>query len=318
MEAFYYFHKPLLFAKISNNLNFADLLNSNFFSFITQINNQQRAQMLNRTCRISNIWLFANHKHTKTSTPPGSISKNPQTQGSSLSIKKTLSFIVLTTVLLLCPSIQADIVYEVLPAEIPASQSYSLATANLGNTFSNSSSPSLINSVSLYLYNNGVLDDAGTTYYATGTLSLGIYATTKNNTTGLYDISGDVFVSASINLSTVPDAGLANLYTFDFTGAKIADRALSAGTRYAFYTDFSGASDIGALYFGTNNTAFPDQNIIFGGIGSPGQSMVGTVDVTAVPEPGTLILTGSALLAGAIGVYFTRRHKDQALTPAAV
>jgi hypothetical protein len=276
--------------------------------------------MLNRTFRISNIWLFANHKHTKTSTPPGSISKNPQTQGSSLSIKKTLSFMVLTTVLLLCPSIQADIVYEVLPAENPASQSYSLATTNLGNTFSNSSSPSLINSVSLYLSNNGVNDDSGKAYWATGTLSLGIYATTKNSTTGLYDISGDVLVSASINLLTVPDSEPFNLYTFDFTGATIADRTLSAGTRYAFYTDFRRASDIGALYFGTNNTAFPDQNIIFGGIGSPGQSMVGTVEVetTAVPEPGTLILTGSALLAGAIGVYFTRRHRDQALTPATV
>jgi len=276
--------------------------------------------MLNRTCRISNIWLFANHKHTKTSTPPGSISKNPQTQGSSLSIKKTLSFIVLTTVLLLCPSIQADIVYEVLPAENPDSQSYSLATTNLGNTFSNSSRPSLINSVSLYLYNNGVLDDSGYTYYARGTLSLGIYATTKDSTTGLYGISGDILVSASIDLLTVPDAGPANLYKFDFTGATIADRALSAGTRYAFYTDFSEAFDIGALWFGTNNTAFPDQNIIFDGIGFPDQSMVGTVEVetTAVPEPGTLILTGSALLAGAIGVYFTRRHRDQALTRAAV
>ena len=227
---------------------------------------------------------------------------------------------VLTTVLLLCPSIQADIVYEVLPAENPASQSYSLATTNLGNTFSNSSSPSLINSVSLYLSNNGVNDDSGKAYWATGTLSLGIYATTKNSTTGLYDISGDVLVSASINLLTVPDSEPFNLYTFDFTGATIADRTLSAGTRYAFYTDFRRASDIGALYFGTNNTAFPDQNIIFGGIGSPGQSMVGTVEVetTAVPEPGTLILTGSALLAGAIGVYFTRRHRDQALTPATV
>lgn len=34
-------------------------------------------------------------------------------------------------------------------------------------------------------------------------------------------------------------------------------------------------------------------------------------DTTSVPEPGTMILTGSALAAGAISTYFKRRRKDK-------
>ena len=34
-------------------------------------------------------------------------------------------------------------------------------------------------------------------------------------------------------------------------------------------------------------------------------------DSTSVPEPATIILTGSALAAGAIGAYFKRRRKPQ-------
>lgn len=34
-------------------------------------------------------------------------------------------------------------------------------------------------------------------------------------------------------------------------------------------------------------------------------------DTTSVPEPGTLILTGSALAAGAVGAYFKRRRKTR-------
>jgi len=37
MEAFYYFQKPLLFAKISNNLYFVDLLNSKFFHLLRKL-----------------------------------------------------------------------------------------------------------------------------------------------------------------------------------------------------------------------------------------------------------------------------------------
>ena len=34
-------------------------------------------------------------------------------------------------------------------------------------------------------------------------------------------------------------------------------------------------------------------------------------DSTSVPEPATIILTGSALAVGAIGAYFKRRRKPQ-------
>jgi len=61
---------------------------------------------------------------------------------------------------------------------------------------------------------------------------------------------------------------------------------------------------------------YGDQYVLGSDYAVAGQVVVS--ETTAVPEPGTLILTGSALLAGAIGVYFTRKHRDQALTPTAV
>ena len=72
-------------------------------------------------------------------------------------------------------------------------------------------------------------------------------------------------------------------------------------------------------YAGTDNLIYNyygDQYVLGSDYAVAGQVVVS--ETTAVPEPGTLILTGSALLAGAIGVYFTRRHRDQALTPTAV
>ena len=167
--------------------------------------------------------------------------------------------------------------------------------------------------------NNGVQDDTGFTYWATGTMKLGIYATTINSVSGLYDLSGPALVTASLNMSIAPhsgdpaDSNLPAFYTFDFTNS-LGDRNLSAGARYAFFTDFSDVTDVGALHFYVNSSSYPGQNYIIDNIGLANQSVVGTVEVevAAVPEPGTLILTGSVLAVGGIGAYIKRRRKNRA------
>ena len=240
--------------------------------------------------------------------------------------KKTFFSAIFLALIFLCPSIRADIVVY---SNTVSDTYYINGGVNFGNTFSNTASASNIKSVSLYFINNGVQDDVGYTYWATGTMKLGIYATTLNSVSGLYDLSGTALVTAELNMSSLnmvrdPDTGyLTNstipaLYTFDFTGSPILDRNLSADARYAFFTDFSGVVDPGALHFYVNNSSYSDQNNInqnyinTSNTGVSGQSVVGTVEVAAVPEPGTLILTGSVLAVGAIGAYIKRRRKNRA------
>ncbi|MEI6325124.1 MAG: PEP-CTERM sorting domain-containing protein [Gemmataceae bacterium] len=263
------------------------------------------------------ITVFGNpedtNKITRYSLVPSDLASNVGYQ----STKKLFFSAIFLVLIFLCPSIRADIVYSNTVSPVPDDSSILYGGGNFGNTFSNTASASTITSVSLYFINNGVNDfESGITYFATGTMNLGIYATTLNSVSGLYDLSGTALVTASLNMEIAPisggDSGLPAFYTFDFTGSPILDRNLSAGARYAFFTDFSGVLDPGALHFYVNNSSYPGQNYIYDNIGFSGQSVVGTVEVAAVPEPGTLILTGSAMAAGAIGAYIKRRRKNRA------
>ena len=178
------------------------------------------------------------------------------------------------------------------------------ATNRFGNTFTTGSSSSTLKSISLYL----------SRVSATGNANLNIYATTETSSTPVLITSS--LALATINSSSITDSPAGALYQFNFTGSNAI--SLAATTRYAFAltttsgnlsgrtTDTPIPGEYGVWLDGTNTWDF---------FSASGQV---EVETTAVPEPGTLILTGSALLAGAIGVYFTRRHKDQALTPAAV
>ena len=268
---------------------------------------------------LSRIFVFGNPEHankiTRYSLLPSDLASNVGCQ----STKKTFFSAIFLVLIFLCPSIRADIVVY---SNIVSDAVYINGGVNFGNTFSNTASASNIKSVSLYFMNNGVQDDTGFTYWATGTMKLGIYATTLNSVSGLYDLSGTALVTAELNMSSLnmvrdPDTGyLTNstipaLYTFDFTNS-LGDRNLSANARYAFFTDFSDVTDVGALHFYVNNSSYSDQNYISDNMGFPNQSVVGTVEVAAVPEPGTLILTGSVLAVGGIGAYIKRRRKNRA------
>lgn len=267
---------------------------------------------------LSRIFVFGIPEHankiTRYSLVPSDLASNVGCQ----STKKLILSAIFLVLIFLCPSIRADIVYS----NTVSDGVYINGGVNFGNTFSNTASASNIKSVSLYFINNGVQNDVGFTFWATGTMKLGIYATTFNSDSGLYDLSGPALVTSELNMSSLnmvrdPDTGdLTNstipaFYTFDFTNS-LGDRNLSANARYAFFTDFSDVLDVGALHFYVNNSSYFGQNYISDNIGFPDQSVVGTVEVAAVPEPGTLILTGSVLAVGGIGAYIKRRRKNRA------
>jgi len=129
---------------------------------------------------------------------------------------------------------------------------------------------------------------------------------------------------ASVSVSSLTiDSYPSTLTSFNYTGVQAI--TLSANTNYAFYLNATGVSFPSSsqiVYRVSNAPPYTNGNLFsstFPNGATNGYDISGQIDVTtAVPEPGTLILTGSALLAGAIGVYFTRRHRDQALTPTAV
>ena len=222
------------------------------------------------------------------------------------SAKQLANAILFASMLVLCSSLRAEIIYttNLGRAEINGNN-------NLGNTFINTTgSAKVIQTISLYLANQG--------NQASGTMRLGIYATEQtSDSIPMYNKTGSALATASINVSSLPNNPNdgATIFNFSSFGLSIANN-----TRYAFYTDNSEITQASYLImqFSDGNYMSPE-NAIYNGVGQD-WAMNGTVEVesTAVPEPGTLILTGSALLAGAIGVYFTRKHRDQALTPATV
>jgi hypothetical protein len=93
---------------------------------------------------------------------------------------------------------------------------------------------------------------------------------------------------------------------------------LNAGTTYLLQiqgSSLGGTLATSTLYGTQTGSVF--QNI-YNSNASPFEYIGGTdqpffsMDVTAVPEPGTMILTGTALAAGAVGAYFKRRRKAKA------
>jgi hypothetical protein len=216
------------------------------------------------------------------------------------SAKQLVTGILFASMLFLSPSLRSDIAVYTQTSSLGGG-SYNGATP-IGNTFSNINQATTLKLITLYMAN----DSSG----ASGTLRLNIYEATTG--TGPYTYTGGILGFAELNLATV---GGTDFYSFGFSRGP----SLEANKRYAFMTDISHVNDANYMRFYNNGGTFEGQNLIEGSIGQD-RSILGEVfvETTAVPEPGTLILTGSALLAGAIGVYFTRRHKDQALTPAAV
>ena len=227
--------------------------------------------------------------------------------------KQLVATTLFASMLFFAPSLRADIVTVYNLTSL--SGQYTGYSGNWGNSFKNAPSASTLKTISLYIGNNGYDFVSDKFVYASGTLKLDIFAAIGGN--GNWTPTGTSLGTATANNSFNGGYQSQATYTFDFSSLNIN---LASGGNYAFQANFTGLTNANALNVYSESGSWNGQNS-FVANGATGRSLnaVVTVDeTTAVPEPGTLILTGSALLAGAIGVYFTRRHRDQALTPASV
>ena len=197
-------------------------------------------------------------------------------------------------------SVRADIVYKV--DSYDADYNVNTKSYYFGNTFSTGIQASTLKTISLYLSKSGTIS---------GNLLLKIYATTgPSGPENTYVPMGAALGSSSIDVSLI---GAGSDVVFNYSGVNLA-----AGTRYAFQADFNSVdfgSPAGLITYYTNSDGYGDQNYFRTPDYTTGLEAVQgvvTVDVASVPEPGTLILTGTALVAGAIGAYIKRRRKTKA------
>jgi hypothetical protein len=231
--------------------------------------------------------------------------------GMVASAKQPVTAILFAFMLLLSPSLRADIVTVYNQTGFTTVVKY--PGSNWGNSFQNADSETKLKSITIYLWNYGYNSSSGY-LYAQGTLKLDIFQAAGSS--GSWLPTGTSMGTASANRLFTGEFQNENSYTFDFSSLNLN---LASGGNYAFRANFTSLDNSDGVWISSNTGSWNGQNSFYDN-NLPGGSFKGQVfvETTAVPEPRTLILTGSALLAGAIGVYFTRRHRDQALTPAAV
>ena len=151
------------------------------------------------------------------------------------------------------------------------------------------------------------------TAFTTGTLKVGIYAVTGSALS--YAPTGAFLISSTtIDASTITNT--ADNYAFSGFGTS---SSLNASTNYMALLTWSGI-DFGAsslevgLFSYTNPHPLPspyqNYNLASGGNANSTQQMYGTINVSAVPEPGTLILGGIAAACGGGGVWWRRRRQQ--------
>ncbi len=148
-----------------------------------------------------------------------------------------------------------------------------------------------------------------------GTLSLDIYIAQASSTAGLYvpNLSTTRLGRASVDVSTIATATYPDTLTnFTYTGVN-----LSANTNYAFYLDATDVifEDNNGINFRLNLTnPYPNGNYFNNDEtnGVDGFDMSGQIDVTAVPEPGTMILFGVTMAIGGAAAVIRKRRKRNA------
>ena len=175
-------------------------------------------------------------------------------------------------------------------------------TNTIGQSFLNISQTAFVDSVIFKLRSSSA--------FTTGTLQVGIYAV--NGTPGNKDYSPRgtaLATSATINASTVGTS--ATDFTFNnFT----TTTNLSASTAYMAVLQLSGlnyaSNTLGAGAFnGIPAGTYQNYNLAYSGTADTTQQMYGTINVTSVPEPGTLLLGGIAAACGGGGAWWRRKRQ---------
>ncbi|MCY2943550.1 MAG: PEP-CTERM sorting domain-containing protein [Planctomycetota bacterium] len=143
---------------------------------------------------------------------------------------------------------------------------------------------------------------------SSGGASFGLTSLKLTNASNAGDNVGFSFDSGFASTTNIDATVGSGVSTFDFVGAGF-NQTLAASTSYTLYvrnlltttysTTTSSSLTSGTAPLNFTGTAFDS-----------GSGNYANFELSAsVPEPATLILTGSALAAGAVGAYFKRRRK---------
>ena len=124
---------------------------------------------------------------------------------------------------------------------------------------------------------------------------------------------GGVFFYSDLAYST---AG--GIITFETGFGKIGSTILDANSDYELTINNDGTEILRASICTDSSVtnSIPDWIYSTSLVTYPPNGSAAFTLYTAVPEPGTLILTGTALVAGAVGAYLKRRRKNRAETDA--
>jgi hypothetical protein len=150
--------------------------------------------------------------------------------------------------------------------------------------------------------------------FNSGSLSVSIYSAGSSASPTYAPTGSALFSSAAINLSSNVLSTTAQDFTFTtFTKNTSAD--LTANAAYVAVLQWSGVTfggnSFSALGYSSRSGTYAAYNSVVNGDGNSGQQLYSTIEVTAVPEPGTLILGGIAAACGGGGAWW-RRKRHQA------
>ena len=159
--------------------------------------------------------------------------------------------------------------------------------------------------------NSNVLTTFAVTFQTSnGASNFNLNSLTMNSTT--VDTAIFSFNSDYSNSSTITSVITGDTASFNFATPNFGQN-LSALTTYTIYiknlnSGIYGTTD-GTITSGTSPLNFNGSTTVDHNTSSKDYYNNFALNVTAVPEPGTLILTGATLAAGAVGAWWKRRRQ---------
>ena len=153
--------------------------------------------------------------------------------------------------------------------------------------------------IQLVTTGSGAFQLSSLTFLGGGAANNVVYMLTTDGTNAINGITGNATIDLN-GLLTFAGAGL-NSFGAGTSWLKVTDLNTNWDQSDSASLTKTGVGDItsGLITTGINSTV------------ATGDKLFGVSLVVAVPEPATMILTGSALAVGAIGAYFKRRRKPQ-------
>ena len=227
----------------------------------------------------------------------------------------------ITLALTLAPSLtRADVVYSRTEnGAVATTQTNNSGAATgtgtysntIGQSFQNIGQSAFVDSVTFRLARTT------STAWSSGTLKVGIYAVSGTRGSKNFRPTGPALMSSeTINASTITQDGNTS---YQFSGFGTSS-SLNASTDYMALLTWSGinfsSSDLYIDYFNEflPSGLYANDNFALNGNAQSRLQLFGTINVSAVPEPGTLLLGSIAAACGGGAWWRRKRHQASKAT----